>query len=136
MGQIGNDMFKQGYAAVPQSTVVDITNQALVHFMNDDSRDFVPAHLLAQVHDSLLSDYLSRDWHAMARFAIKLGLDYMHPWLDYGEPFKLGVDCKVGLNWADMIEIKHFTADVDALALELEEAYDKLQTSLQLKKAA
>lgn len=124
MGQIGNDMFKQGYAFIPQSTVVDSCNQAMVRFMEDPSPEFAPAEMRAQVHDSLLFDYLSTDFKAMAAFAIKLGLDYMRPILDYGEPFQLGVDLKVGFDWAKMSEIK-LTPDVDALAEKLRVEWDK-----------
>lgn len=119
MGQIGNDTFKQAYAFVPQSTVVDSCNQAMARMFEDSSADFAPAQLLAQVHDSLLTQYLSTDFAAIARFCIKLGLDYMRPVLDYGEPFRLNVDLKVGFDWAHLVEIK-LTEDADDLAAKLQ----------------
>ena len=63
-------------------------------WMEDESEDFFASQLLAQVHDSNLFDYHSVNFEAMARFAIKQGLTYMRPVLDYGEPFQLDVTLK------------------------------------------
>jgi len=96
--------------------VFDITAKAMPSILNDGSEDFEPAELLAQVHDSLLTQYRSRDFHAMARFAIKTGLDYMSPVLSYhGEEFTLGVGLKAGLDWGAMSEVR-LTRDEGMLA--------------------
>lgn len=132
MGQIGKDMFKQGYAFVPQSTTGDCCNHGMRAMFEDASPYFRPAELLAQVHDSLLVQYLSRNWTDMAAFAVKLGREYMRPELNYGEPYRLGTDLKVGFDWAAMIEVK-LSDDVDAVAPGLAAAHDKL---MGMKKAA
>lgn len=120
MGNIDNDMFKQGYAFKPQSTVFDISAKAMPRMMNDDSDDFALAKLYAQVHDSLLIDHVSKDFQQIARFAIKLGIEYMRPTLNYGEDFVLGTTMKAGFDWGHLHEIENFTTDVDKLAVELE----------------
>lgn len=135
MGALNDDTFRQATAAVPQSTVFDIAAQAMPKMLNDDSADFAAAQLLAQVHDSLLTQYLNRDFKAMARYAIKLGLDYMSPWLDYGEPFKLNVTMKTGLDWGNLNETK-LSMDESAVALALEESFEKSMKKRQLRKAA
>lgn len=127
MGQIGNDLFKQGYSFLPQSTTGDCCEHGRRAMVEDGSLDFRPAQLLAQVHDSLLTQYVSRDFAAMARYCIKLGRDYMRPVCDYGEPYQLGTDLKVGFDWAGLMEVK-LTDDADALALALESAYDSLRS--------
>lgn len=134
MGQIDNDMFKQGYAFKPQSTVVDITNRAMPLMMDDESPEFELAKLYAQVHDSLLIDHGSRDFQLMARFAIKLGMEYMRPVLNYGEDFVLGTTMKAGADWGHMHEVESFgkETNIDALATELE----KLHKEVFDKKAA
>jgi hypothetical protein len=119
MGQMGDDLFREATAAVPQSTVVDITNRAMPLMLNDSSPAFEPAKLLAQVHDSTLIDYVSMEFHAMARFVIKMGLDYLSPTLDYGEPFKLGVDLKAGVNWGESMKKIDMTPDEDVMAERL-----------------
>lgn len=132
MGQISSELYKQGYAFIPQSTVVDSCNQAMVKMTEDDSVDFRPAQLLAQVHDSLLTQYLSRDFNAMARYCIKLGRDYMRPVIDYGDPFQLKTDLKVGFSWGKLKDVP-LTDDPDALAVKLAETCDYLRST---KKAA
>lgn len=124
MGRIGNDMFKPGYSFIPQSTVGDIANQSMALWLEDDSEDFAPSKLLAQVHDSNLFDYPSTDFLAMARFAIKQGLNYMRPVLNYGEPFQLDVTLKAGMTWGTLGEVE-LTEDVEKLAGELESVYKK-----------
>lgn len=127
MGQVNDEMFKAGHSFVPQSTVVDIVDMAMPKMLDDPSAIFRPARLLAQVHDSLLTDYLSNNFTDMAAFAIKLGLDYMRPVIDYGEPFFLNVDLKIGFDWRNMTKIK-LTEDVDNLAEQFARAHDELRS--------
>lgn len=128
MGPKDRETFKKGYAFIPQSTVADSCFEGMVAALDDDTPDFAPAALSAQVHDSLLFDYRSRDFEAMARFAIKVGLTYMRPVLSYhGESFQLGVDLKAGLSWGRLKEVP-LTTDVGALASGLEKVYRELTT--------
>ena len=133
-GAMNDELFRAATAFVPQSTVVDVTDQAMTKMLDDDSADFAPACLLAQVHDSLMTEYLSRDYAAMARYAMKLGLDYMSPTLDYGEPFKLGVQLKVGFDWKNMTEIA-LTPDPIALAASLAAAAKEKAAPLMVSAA-
>lgn len=101
--------------------------------MEDSSSDFQPAQLLAQVHDSLLCQYLSTDFAAMARFCIALGRDYMRPILDYGEPYRLNTDLKVGFDWANLSEIGGFMAlSEEALVEKLREVWETKRPSKKL----
>lgn len=105
MHQMDDDTFRAATAFVPQSTIVDITNRAMPMVLEDDSVEFQPCHLLAQVHDALYIDYASRDLTGMAACVNKIAMDYLSPWLDYGEPFKLKVTAKAGLDWGHLHEI-------------------------------
>jgi hypothetical protein len=89
-GQMGEDLFKQAYSFVPQSTVFDITAKAMKLMMDDDSEAFKPAQLRAQVHDSLLTDYLSTNFSSMLR---------------YTEDFVLKVTLKGGMVWRHLKDI-------------------------------
>lgn len=103
--QMGDDLFKAAYSFVPQSTVFDITAMGMRKFMDDGSSDFAPAsQIRAQVHDSLLFDYLSQDFMAMARFVVKQ-VTYMSPTIHYTEDFVLRVTLKGGLIWRDLKDI-------------------------------
>jgi DNA polymerase I-like protein with 3'-5' exonuclease and polymerase domains len=123
MGNIDNDMFKQGYAFKPQSTVVDIVDKAMPMVLEDESPEFEEASLYAQVHDSLLTDHRSKDFELMAKFAIKVGIDYMRPTLNYGEDFVLGTTMKAGFDWGHMHEVENFSTDINKLAAELEKIH-------------
>jgi DNA polymerase I-like protein with 3'-5' exonuclease and polymerase domains len=124
-GALDDETFREATAFVPQSTVFDISRRAMQMLLEDDTPDFEPAEMLAQVHDSILNQYRSRDFRAMARFAIKLGLDYMSPTLRYNDmDFTLGVGLKCGKNWGNMRECK-LTPDEGALALSLEDVYEE-----------
>ncbi len=120
---LDDSTFRKATAFVPQSTVFDATGSAIPQLLEDESPEFAPAELLAQVHDSLLVQHRSRDFISMARFAIRLGLDYLSPTLSYnGMDFTLGVGLKAGLNWASLSEIK-LTRDADVLARDLERVW-------------
>ncbi len=123
-GALNDDTFRQATSFVPQSTTFDVTALAMPKMLDDESLDFRPAQLLAQVHDSLLTQYVSNDFNAMARFVIKLGLDYMSPELSYGEPFTLSVGLKVGLTWGSLKEIE-LTADENKQTEILEHVWDE-----------
>lgn len=124
-GALNDDTFRKATAYVPQSTVFFVTAQAMPKLLDDETPDFAPSQLLIQDHDSLVTQYRSRDFAAMARYAIRLGLDYLSPVLRYnGFEFTLSVGCKVGLNWKDMTEIK-LTRDEGALAASLEKIWNE-----------
>lgn len=128
MGAVNTEMFKQGYAFIPASTTVDCCNVGMVGWMEDDSEDFRAARLAVQCHDSLLFSYPPDDFRAMARFALKLGREYMRPELSYGEPYKLDTELKVGVAWGALTKIK-WNDDPDALADKLREAWDVLHST-------
>ncbi len=122
-GALDDETFREATSFIPQSSVFDITGAAIPRLFEDESPEFQPSELLAQVHDSLLVQHRSRDFAAMARFAIKLAFDYMSPTLSYnGMDFTLGVGLKAGLNWAGMTELP-LTRDADVLASDLERVW-------------
>lgn len=122
---MGEDLFKQAYAFKPQSTVFDITAQAMRKFMDDDSEPFAAAQMRAQVHDSLLFDHQSTNFRLMAQF-IQGQKSHMSTPVNYGEPFTINVTAKAGLNWKNKhdIPISDNTAE---MADKLEALYLKLK---------
>jgi DNA polymerase I-like protein with 3'-5' exonuclease and polymerase domains len=98
-GEWGAELFDQAYSFVPQSTVVDIVNQAMCDIYEDQSPLFRPMELLAQVHDSLLVQYPTGNLQDLAHFIEAMAV-YLAPELEYnGHKFKIGVDAKVGFRW-------------------------------------
>lgn len=115
-GALNDDTFRAATSFIPQSTTFDVCREAMVKYANDDTPDFEPTRMAAQVHDSLIWDYMRHDWPAMARFCQKIAFDYMSPWLEYrGERYKLDVTLKAGMTWGALHEIA-MTENVQALA--------------------
>lgn len=105
-GALNDETFRAATSFIPQSTTFDVCGRAMDLYSNDDSSDFAPAFMVAQVHDSIIWDYRSSDFSAMARFAQKIAFDYMAPELSYhGESYKLDVTLKAGLSWGDLHEV-------------------------------
>ncbi len=122
-GALDDDTFRQATTFKSQSSVFDVTSHAMALLMDDE--DIVLEPTMVQVHDSIMTQPLpqfERDFHAQARSIIKLGLEYLSPTLDYGEPFVLGVNLKVGPNWGALTELP-LTRDADALARDLERVW-------------
>jgi DNA polymerase I-like protein with 3'-5' exonuclease and polymerase domains len=124
MDNWGEDLFRQGYAFKPQSTVGRMVNRALSLAMDDEADFMQPCELLSQVHDSIVAQY-PLDWLGMARMCARMD-SHMSPEMSYkGRTFALGTDLKVGLNRAHMLDVS-LTGSVDEIAARLEQAYSKL----------
>lgn len=108
MEPVGEDLWKQGYAFIPQSTVGEITNRAVVAIQEEIDGGFAPAaelELLQNGHDSILSQCnigYERDCiHMMRR--------YMEPELTShrGEKFKMKTEVAIGYNWGPYKVVKN-----------------------------
>ena len=127
----GDELFKEAYAFIPQSTVVDMVNSGMAQAFGDDSSAFQRADLLAQVHDSIVYQYECEHFLDMALFSSRLAYEYMSPTIQYsGREFQIGTDLKVGKNWGGMISVD-LTEDIHQMQHNLEEAWDKLNASTQ-----
>jgi DNA polymerase I-like protein with 3'-5' exonuclease and polymerase domains len=115
LGEWGNDLFMQAFSYVPQSTVVDIVNEAMCLVYENEDPLFINTELMAQVHDSLVLQYPlpqnAKEWEDLTAFALRVK-EYMRPELEYsGHKFRLKSDMKLGLSWGRMSEVKELTPD-------------------------
>lgn len=95
----GDKLFKEAYAQIPQSTVVDGLNIGLVKAYEDNSEEFYPLEQLAQVHDSCLCQLPIRNIQTFPILLSQL-YDYVSPTMRYsGREFTIKTDVKVGYNW-------------------------------------
>lgn len=105
----GPDLWKAGYAMLPQSTVVDSLNKGMVSIYENDwlcggssSRGSGGIDLLAQTHDSILLQ-VPYEWflnEGAFDAAQEMVYDAVSPQLEYnGRKFKIATDSKLGLNW-------------------------------------
>lgn len=102
---LGDQLYKQAYAAIPQSTVVDMVNWGIIKIYEDEAPVVQQCQMLAQVHDSLLTQYPLGKPEDFEIFLARAN-QHMNPTLEYeGREFQIGTDAKIGLTWADMGEV-------------------------------
>ena len=99
-GFVGESMFKEAYAFVPQSTVGTITNIAytkLQQYIEDNGKDW---HLLANTHDSYLVEF--PDNEDEQKEVVAKMKEFIEPELTGwdGTKFKMRSEAQVGYNWA------------------------------------
>ena len=130
-GPWDSHLLKKGYSFKPQSTVVDMVNQGMVKGYRDESREMFYFEILAQVHDSLLTQapcplHSKRmSWHELALCCQKMDR-YMSPLCTYGSSsFRIKTDLKIGLDWQHMDKVV-LTRDTDKLARDLEGTYIRM----------
>jgi len=125
----GSDLFEQAYAFLPQSTVVDIVNDAMrLIYMDDAMRN---VQLLAQVHDSLLLQVTYRKPEYVAAICQTIGLEYMNPTLQYNsKEFQIGTEAKIGLHWGeDGMKPIHLSNDRNKTAESIKEVWELINES-------
>lgn len=129
--QWGDELFKQAYAHLPQSTNVDAVNRAMVLSYRDDWL-MATLDLLAQTHDSITFQGLTNDWKRLAQACVKVD-DYMSPEMEYsGRKFRLQTELKIGRSWGSQ-KVVSLTRDIDKLAKDLRVTWENLKSG---KKAA
>ena len=105
LGEFCRDTWKAAYSMLPQSTVVDCVNNAMVAIYNDTflSRT-LNLDMLAQIHDSILIQIPveSLQDETSCKALIEKIDSYMTPTLTYhGTSFKIATDFKIGSNWGE-----------------------------------
>jgi DNA polymerase I-like protein with 3'-5' exonuclease and polymerase domains len=103
LGRLNEEMFRKGYAFLPQSTCADYLNRALVRM---DMR--LPGRLRLQIHDAVLLSTPREEVDQTIQVIVEeLGV----PVLINGEPLVIPVEIKIGeKNWGDLKEVGIFNA--------------------------
>lgn len=103
LDQMGPDLLKSAYSALPQSTVVDSLNIGLCKTYEDDKISLkANVDILGQTHDSILTQFpiallkTGQAWDVARKIC-----DYLSPEIEYsGRRFKIPTDMKAGWNWS------------------------------------
>jgi len=95
LGRIDDDLFRQGYSYIPQSTVGHITNMALMRLWKDKR-----VQVLAQVHDSVL--FQAREDEDWNRLVEDVSHYFQIPLRWKGREFVIPSEMKTGSNWRDL----------------------------------
>lgn len=133
LATLDHNTLKDAIAYIPQSTVVDLVNGAMIKIYNDRSDIMMPVDMLMQTHDSITIQLPVGNWKNMALALLKVK-EYMNPTLDYnGRKFQIGTDIKWGLNAGEQDANRNpygmremaFLSNPDQLAELLEAEYGK-----------
>ena len=103
----GDDLFKEAYAFIPQSTVGSITNIGIIELQEQIEQEGLDIDILQNGHDSILIECNDNDVEvadAANRLKTVFGRELVSP---KGEKFKMGVEVSTGYNWGGWHETKN-----------------------------
>jgi len=114
------DLFKAAYSYIPQSTVGQLLNYAIIEtYYQQDQEEFSFLRdwdLLNQVHDSMVFQYPIEQIDNLAK-TIKQIQKNMDPKLTVnGREFIIKTDCKIGFNCKDLFNIDLYADESDMVA--------------------
>lgn len=128
----GDDLFKEAYAFIPQSTVADIINMRGLAYVMDNPK-FRGVEILNQVHDSLVVQISYKEVPVQRHAeAIKLIVDSLQQPITFrGQTFSIPADCVVGvsLDKKKMKGVKVNGKSVGELARHLSEIHEQIRTT-------
>jgi DNA polymerase-1 len=131
----GDELFKEAYNFIPQSTVADIINRWGLNYIYYNQHIFKPVDLLLQVHDSILfqMDYTKWSWVQQAEvlLALKRSLEKEIVWA--GRSFVIPAEFMCGTNFSKNSMKKVTITDettVERLAEQLSGIYGELRASV------
>lgn len=109
MDRWGDDLFKAAYAFNPQSSIVEIVNDAIIDIYYDTSETMKPLQMIGQIHDSILSQVPMKTPEDVDSF-INI-LQRMTKYLDRtaigygGREFIVPTEVKLGYDWKNLTGI-------------------------------
>lgn len=138
MERWGDDMFKDAYAFIPQSTVAYIINERGIQFFWKDQTSFRPVHLLNQVHDSIVYQIpVSEGWEYAAGVVYALHKSLNQPIIWHDRIFQIPVDTEMGISLSDDEPLTKITSqDKDEIFMQVKINFNKLLELYHAQKSA
>lgn len=112
-----SECFRSAYSYLPQSTVADMINLALIEINDQLKREGI-GRVAAQIHDELLME-IQDDYNSIHRAAVMSGDIMSRPVLIRGYALQIFPDIKLGYHWGMQVEVE--------LIEQLEGAYNKVK---------
>lgn len=118
----GPDLFKSAYSYIPQSSVGELVNRAMIDVYNDDTPETEGLELMMQVHDSLDTQLPIKSPIEIVKCVRKVQ-HYLNPTLKAGpREFHIASDLKIGFNLGtytdkNKVGMKEMTLDADDATL-------------------
>lgn len=134
----GDELFKEAYAWIPQSSVADIINGRGVNYIYYNQEMFRPVELLNQIHDAIAfqMSYKQFTWLQHAEVLLRLRDSLQTPLAWHGREFIIPADLSVGLtmNKKTMSGVKlNEYSEATRLARRLSEIYDEQRATYKLQ---
>lgn len=125
MERWGDELFKEAYSFIPQSTVADIINRRGLLEVYYDQDKYHDVELLNQVHDSIVFQTpISIGWRAHATILLSIRKSLETPIVWRGREFVIPAGLDVGPTMTQRADVM-WSSDVDEMARRLEEAWQK-----------
>ena len=119
----GQDLLKAAYDFMPQSTIADMTGDAMCLIYEDTSDLMSVVQLRMETHDSLMVQVPTDDWGRNAEIVERIH-EYYTPTLEYhGRDFVVQTDLKIGPNVGQMVELPIALNDNKEMAKLLKRAW-------------
>lgn len=119
MGRWGQDLFREAYAYIPQSSVADKTRDTIIYIYYTPEPLFKRLELLNTVYDSIVFQYPLEDignlYQAIKLIMVKITEPV--PWR--GKEFVIPAECTLGFNGADGMKFSSY---------DIEETSDTIMT--------
>lgn len=130
LGMWNDDLIKAAISYLPQSTVGDLVNRAIIAIYNDSADCMEPLELDCQVHDSIDGQYddpqTDEQYINFAKAIIRCR-EHMNPVMQYGgREFIIETDLKIGYNWGHMVEVPIYT-NLDDMVKSLRKGINELK---------
>lgn len=134
MDRWGDDLFKEAYSWIPQSSIADKMNRQGINYIYYNQDLFREIELLNQIHDSLVFQIpVAIGWkrHAEMLLLIKKSLETPMVW--HGKEFTIPLEFKFGHNMRDTKKVGiDDNETIERLADKLHGVYDQLGAPRQL----
>lgn len=127
----GDELFKEAYNFIPQSTVADIIIKCMLHIYYNQHL-FEHVDILNQVHDSIIFQipkYVSWNEHARILIDIKKKLEEPVPWHTGSFIIPVDISMCANLGKKGRKEVRVDETNPEGLANELSRIYEELRTS-------
>lgn len=122
----GHDLLKAAYDFIPQSTIADVTGDAMCLIYEDTSDLMSTVQLRLETHDSLMVQVPTDDWSRNAQIVQRI-CEYYTPTLEYhGREFIIETDLKIGVNVGEMVELPIISNDNKGMTKLLKQAWRKV----------
>lgn len=134
MDKWGDELFKEAYSWIPQSSIADKVNRQGINYIYYNPELFRFLELLNQIHDSLVFQIpVSIGWKEHARMLLLIKKSLEAPMIWHGKSFVIPLEFKFGFNMKDTKKVGISDDEtVERLADKLYGVYTELGAPRQL----